>query len=329
LLADVLLPAQVRQRIKEAAPECLIVVPDDALHKLPLEALVLRSGKEPAYALDELPPLVYAPSVAILALLADRQPLPVPGVGLRRGMKTGPLSLLTVADPAYPAGKTAAGAPKQVVARGLLGLMGELPRLRYTALESERISRVFERPRVTVLRGRQATEKALVAALPGQRIIHIAVHGLADDRFGNKFGALALALSAGPRNGEWEAPEDDGFLSLHEICTLPLGDCELAVLSACVTNVGPQRPLEAGVTLAGGFLTAGAHRVVASHWSVDDRSTAELMEVFFREVASAAGQGQQASYARALQQARRQVRGQTQWSAPFYWAPFVLVGPPD
>ena len=49
------------------------------------------------------------------------------------------------------------------------------------------------------------------------------------------------------------------------------------MLSACETNVGPQLPLEAGVTLASGFLAAGARRVVASHWSGDDRSTAELM----------------------------------------------------
>src|SRR5947209_12079205 len=114
-----------------------------------------------------------------------------------------------------------------------------------------------------------------------------------------------------------------------EIYTLPLQDCELAVLSACTTNVGPQRPLEAGVTLASGFLAAGARRVVASHWSVDDRSTAELMEAFFKEVTGAARQGKQVSYPQALQQARRQVRGQARWSAPFYWAPFVLVGAPD
>jgi hypothetical protein len=34
-------------------------------------------------------------------------------------------------------------------------------------------------------------------------------------------------------------PEDDGFLSLHEIYALKLDQCELAVLSAYVTNVGP------------------------------------------------------------------------------------------
>src|SRR5205085_11593669 len=142
-------------------------------------------------------------------------------------------------------------------------------------------------------------------------------------RFGNLFGALALTP---PPPGK-ETAEEDGFLSLHEIYALPLAKCDLAVLSACVTNVGPQRPLEGGVTLAGGFLAAGARRVVASHWSVDDRSTAELIEAFFKEVTAAGSRSRPVSYPEALWKARQQVRSRARWSSPFYWSPFVLVGP--
>jgi len=102
------------------------------------------------------------------------------------------------------------------------------------------------------------------------------------------------------------------------------------VLSACVTNVGPQQPLEAGVTLASGFLTAGARRVVASQWSVEDESTAVLMEAFFVEVTAAAKKGERIGYAEALQKARRKVRAQhKEWAKPCFWAPFVLLGPGD
>jgi CHAT domain-containing protein len=96
-----------------------------------------------------------------------------------------------------------------------------------------------------------------------------------------------------------------------------------------MTNVGPQQALEAGVTLAGGFLAAGARHVAASHWSVDDRSTAKLMATFFAAAAEAARQGKKPSYPAALREARLQVRRQEKWSAPFYWAPFVLIGPAD
>jgi CHAT domain-containing protein len=178
--------------------------------------------------------------------------------------------------------------------------------------------------KVEQLREKEATEEAVVAALPGKHIIHLAVHGFADPRFGNKFGALALMPPASAPKTE----ENDGFWSLHEIYTLRLPDCELAVLSACETNVGPQEPLEGGVTLAGAFLAAGARRVVASHWGVSDTSTAELMAAFFNEVTTVKP-GRPVFYAAALQKAQRFVRRQKQWAAPFYWAPFVLIGAAD
>jgi CHAT domain-containing protein/tetratricopeptide (TPR) repeat protein len=305
------LPAAARRRVRELAPEYLLVVPDGPLHKLPLEALVLQGGKEPRYALDEMPPLVYAPSAAVLAVLAERPPA------------TGPASLLTVGDVAYPQAKTdgrpATGAPGGA---GVLGLGGTFPPLPFSGEESRRVGRLFGSGRVTALEGAGATERAVTAAVAGRRYLHLAAHGFVDERYGNLFGALALAP---PPPGR-EAPGDDGFLELHEINQLPLKDCELAVLSACETNVGPQRPLEAGVTLAGGFLAAGARRVVASHWSVDDRSTAELVGTFFDEVTKAPAGGR-VSFARALQKARQQVRSRPEWAAPFHWAPFVLLGP--
>jgi CHAT domain-containing protein/tetratricopeptide (TPR) repeat protein len=313
LLGHVLLPPAVRARIREHAPDTLVVVPDGPLHKLPLEAILLESGARPHYVLDELPPIVYVPSAAVLALVAARP----------RPAADAPLSLLTVSNPAYPQEVARnADVAARPVPRGLVGLRGQLPLLPFTAVESKRIRQHFGAGQVTVLEGAKATKRAVTTAVAGKRMIHLAVHGFADDRFGNLFGALALTP---PPPGK-VAPEDDGFLSLHEIYRLPLQDCELAVLSACVTNVGPQQPLEAGVTLASGFLAAGARRVVASHWSVDDESTATLMEAFFAEVTAAARHGEVVAYAQALQKARRKVRETPKWSAPFFWAPFVLVG---
>jgi CHAT domain-containing protein/tetratricopeptide (TPR) repeat protein len=293
LLAEVLLPPAARQRILAQEPEGLIVVPDGALHKLPFEALLLQAGDRPVYVLDRFPPLAYAPSVAILARLADLPPA-APG-GLR--------SLLTVADPAYP--------PQ---AAQLLPLL-------HARKESERISGFFDRDQVATLLGERATKGRLVAALPGRHVVHVAAHAVAHDSFRNQFGALVLTPGEG-------GPADDGSLALYEIYALPLGGCELAVLSACVSNVGPQPPLEGGVSLATGFLAAGARRVVASHWGVDDEATAELMAAFFQEV-TAKGPREPASFVAALQHARRKVRDRPGWEAPYFWAPFVLVGPAD
>src|SRR5262249_1403429 len=118
LLAEILLPPAARAHIKAQAPECLVVIPDGALHKLPFEALLLRAGDRPQYVLDVLLPLAYAPSVAAFALLAERKPA-APS-GLR--------SLLTVANPKYREAKDGLAAALP----GPLALYGQLPRLPQT-----------------------------------------------------------------------------------------------------------------------------------------------------------------------------------------------------
>ena len=103
--------------------------------------------------------------------------------------------------------------------------------------------------------------------------------------------------------------------------------CELTVLSACTTNVGPQRPLEAGVTLAGAFLCAGSRRVLASCWAVDDQATSEMMANYFKLVQPGNPQGM--AYPEAMKAARQAIRNTKGWESPVYWAPFVFVGAPD
>jgi CHAT domain-containing protein/tetratricopeptide (TPR) repeat protein len=311
LLGDIFLPAGARKMIRDSGAELIIVIPDGPLHKLPLETLVLGTDEGPRYLLEELPPVVYAPSSGILAYMVDR-----PRVTREA------LSLLTVGNPDYP---QAAPGTKVASTRGtpfVVGFRGQLPLLAGSLHESQVVGKYFPGRAVT-LTGKDATEKSVVAAMRGKQVIHIAAHGFADDRFGNLFGALALTPPS-----KVTSSDDDGFLSLHEIYQLPLESCELAVLSACQTNVGPQQPLESGVTLANGFLAAGARRVVASHWSVDDLSTAQLMETFFQELTTTYDRDHVIAAAEALKAARMRVRNDPRWGSPFYWGPFVVMGSP-
>jgi CHAT domain-containing protein/tetratricopeptide (TPR) repeat protein len=313
LLGDIFLPPGARKMIRDSGAELVIVIPDGPLHKLPLETLVLGTDKGPRYLLEELPPVVYAPSSGILAYLVDRP-----------RTDKGPLSLLTVGNPDYPQAEP--GAKVATTSRGntsfVIGFRGQLPLLAGSMHESQVVSKYFP-DRAVALSGPAATEKAVVTAMRGKQVIHIAAHGFADDRFGNLFGALALTPPA-----KVTSADDDGFLSLHEIYQLPLESCELAVLSACQTNVGPQQPLESGVTLANGFLAAGARRVVASHWSVDDLSTAQLMETFFQELTRTYDRDHTIAAAESLKAARMRVRNEPRWASPFYWGPFVVMGAP-
>ena len=112
----------------------------------------------------------------------------------------------------------------------------------------------------------------------------------------------------------------DGFLRMHEIYNLRL-PADLVVLSACQTALGKQIKGEGLVGLTRGFMYAGAESVVASLWQVDDQATAELMKKFLsrdaeREPAACGGLARGAA---------RDARS-SRWSAPYYWAGFVIQG---
>ena len=93
---------------------------------------------------------------------------------------------------------------------------------------------------------------------------------------------------------------------------------ELLVLSACETATGDER---AALGLAGMAVRAGARSTLATLWSVNDRSTAELMSDFYRELSD-----KQLPKAEAVRQAQLTLLKNPWYRHPFYWAPYVLLG---
>jgi CHAT domain-containing protein/tetratricopeptide (TPR) repeat protein len=92
----------------------------------------------------------------------------------------------------------------------------------------------------------------------------------------------------------------------------------LLVLSACQTAVGDDR---AALGLAGVAVRAGARSTIASLWSVSDEATQILMSNLYQKlVATNLGK------AESLQTAQQSLLHTTKYRAPFYWAPFILVG---
>ncbi|MEC4812033.1 MAG: CHAT domain-containing protein [Scytonema sp. PMC 1069.18] len=90
---------------------------------------------------------------------------------------------------------------------------------------------------------------------------------------------------------------------------------ELLVLSACKTALGDKR---AALGLAGVAVRAGARSTLASLWSVDDQSTADLMSEFYRQLKTGV------SKAQALQHAQLAIFAKD--NSPYHWAPYVLLG---
>ncbi len=140
-------------------------------------------------------------------------------------------------------------------------------------------------------------------------------------RSGRETGVVGAESGFGRLMVDEAGKPQDGFLRLQDIYNLKLS-AELVVLSACQTGLGKEIKGEGLVGLARGFMYAGAPRILASLWKVDDQATSEFMERFYQgmlgpEALSAAG---------ALRQAQLSVWKQKQWREPYYWAAFVLQG---
>jgi CHAT domain-containing protein/tetratricopeptide (TPR) repeat protein len=93
---------------------------------------------------------------------------------------------------------------------------------------------------------------------------------------------------------------------------------ELLVLSACETAEGDKR---AALGLAGLAVRSGARSTLASLWAVNDASTTELMVRFYQSLTQKG-----LNKAESLRQGQLELLKTDQYSHPFYWAPFILVG---
>ena len=113
---------------------------------------------------------------------------------------------------------------------------------------------------------------------------------------------------------------ENGFLGLEDVYNLELS-ADLVVLSACETALGKEIAGEGLVGLTRGFMHAGASRVIASLWRVDDAATSQLMAWLYEGMEK---DGMRP--AAALRTAQIKMIGDKRWSRPFFWAAFGIQG---
>ncbi|MDX2100602.1 MAG: CHAT domain-containing protein [Leptolyngbyaceae cyanobacterium bins.59] len=141
-------------------------------------------------------------------------------------------------------------------------------------------------------------------------IVHLATHGQFSS---NRDQTFLVAL-----NGE---TIDIDLLSESLGASDPnrANPIELLVLSACETAKGDDR---APLGLAGIALKSGARSTIASLWKVNDFATSQLMQEFYKELAT-----RKVTKAVALQRAQQAILKDPNFRRlPFFWAPFILVG---
>ncbi|OKH16029.1 CHAT domain-containing protein [[Limnothrix rosea] IAM M-220] len=144
-------------------------------------------------------------------------------------------------------------------------------------------------------------------------LIHVATHGFLNTVEPELSGIVFSLVNE-------NAEPQNGFLRLSEVFNLKL-NASLVVLSACQTGLGEQVKGEGLVGLSRGFMYAGVPRIIVSLWQVDDAATAEFMTRFYRLLIR-----ENLTPAAALQQTQQQMRTETEWQHPFYWAAFILQG---
>jgi CHAT domain-containing protein len=230
----------------------------------------------------------YAPSLTTLSAMHRYARQQVEG---RKGQ------LLAFAYPSF-------GASRKIE----LPLRGTFEELPQTEREAKAIAALFGRDAQVYLR-EQATEERFKVEAPKYRILHIATHGIFDASSPLYSGLL---LAQGKR--------EDGILEAWEIAEMDLR-AEIVVLSACETARGVVKEGEGLIGFAWAIFVAGCPSSLLTQWQVADKSTAELMTAFYRNWRS-----QSISKAEALQRAQLRLLCSKQWSHPFFWAPFVLIG---
>ena len=156
-------------------------------------------------------------------------------------------------------------------------------------------------PQSNLFLGGQATADVLKKKGSQSTLLHIATHGTY--RQDNP-------MFSGIRLG-------DGYLNLYDLYQMRLSVGHVT-LSGCATGMNFVAAGDELLGLQRGLFCAGASSLLLSLWDVHDRSTADLMQYFYK------GYTETGDMAASLQSAMKQLREQN--PHPYFWAPFVLVG---
>jgi CHAT domain-containing protein/predicted negative regulator of RcsB-dependent stress response len=177
--------------------------------------------------------------------------------------------------------------------------LGESSYLERAGAEAKFVAGLF--PSATVLVGSEATTQAFRVASREVDVIHLACHG----RF---------------------RVDNPAFSALHFVdAAFTAFDAEslriraaVVMLSACESGITQSASGDELLGLVRGFLIAGASRVVASLWAVDDVVTEQFVRVFYMALQG----GDEPTI--ALRKAQLEIK--RHWPLPSHWAPFVLYG---
>lgn len=264
----------------------LIVLPDGVLGTLPFEALIAPTNDEKQGPNYLLK--TYAISYDYGAtLLLER---------INKSKSSGGKGILLAAPVSFQG--------NDLKMATLPGSESEIKEIKYLFSGSEHSP--------TLLLNKDASESQIKSASLAQyRYLHFATHGVVDESR-PELSRVFLAPDA----------NEDGSLYNGEIFNLKI-NARLVTLSACETGLGKVTKGEGIVGLSRSLLYAGAENLIVSLWQVADASTAQLMIEFYRQHLHHSSNTQLSD---DLRKAKLHLLQSDQFSDPYFWAPFILIG---
>ena len=309
----------------------LVIIADGVLQNMPFSALTSPDSPSPAQprALLEDYELINLPSIAVLSAIRKET----------KDRHSESLSVAIIADPVFESTdpRVKRNKAQPVSNKRLVRPDGNSTKDDLTSATSSRFLRSsgFEKGIPRLPFSRQEAQSILALSVTGDsfaaldfkanystvmsgvlskyRYLHFATHGIVNSAHPELSGIL---LSMVDERGR----PQQGFLQLSDIYLVNLS-ADLVVLSACQTGLGKDMKGEGIIGLTRGFFYAGASRVVASLWNVDDAATAELMRKFYEGILI-----HKLAPAAALRSAQLETRKQRRYRSPYYWAGFTVQG---
>lgn len=162
----------------------------------------------------------------------------------------------------------------------------------------------------TLIKTKADEDQIKSPSIKDYKYLHFATHGIVDEKNPE---LSRIFLSAGEN--------EDGNLYSGEIYNLEL-NADLVALSACETGLGKISKGEGVIGLSRALVYAGARSIIVSFWSVADASTSQLMTDFYKELLSKNNN----DFADALRISKLKMLNSKTYAAPYYWAPFVILG---
>ncbi|MFY0625633.1 MAG: CHAT domain-containing protein [Reichenbachiella sp.] len=166
--------------------------------------------------------------------------------------------------------------------------------------------------KVEIATGKEASESLMKSDhISNYQYLHFATHGMV-----NQSEPDMSRIFLTPDDNE------DGSLFAGEIYNIEI-NADLVTLSACETGLGKIAKGEGVVGLSRALMYAGAENIIVSLWPVADESTAKLMIEFYKYHLI---HSENNLFSDDLRKAKIRMIRSEEYSQPYYWAPFILVG---